>query len=179
MMLKRILIIVPALLLLMIPELDAINSPDPDKKLEKEVAKLFDAGAEVRELPVIVKGDKLSDLFHQGDRLFAVENSVEALGYVLSTSAMGRYDYFDYSIFFSKDLAVIHVVVTTYRSSHGAGICSKGWLKQFNGYRGEEISIGKDVDSVSGGTISATSLVEDMKRTYKLMEEFSNMGTLN
>ena len=63
------------------------------------------------------------------------------------------------------------MVVTTYRSSHGAGICSKGWLKQFRGYHGEEIRLGKEIDSISGATISASSLVEDIQRGYKQMEE--------
>lgn len=177
-MMQKTLIIILALALL-IADLEASDSPVLHKKVTKELTKLFDAGYDMRELPLQVQGEQQSDLIQEGDQLFAVEGKEGTMGYVLSTSAKGRYDYFDYSIIYSKDLSVKSVLVTTYRSSHGAGICSKGWLKQFIGYQGEEIRIGKDVDSVSGGTISATSMVEDMKRSYQLMEALRITGRIN
>ncbi len=166
-------------LLMLVSEVEAFHPPNPDKKVEKEVAKLFDIEAQFQEVPVFVDGQKVSDLIHEGDQAFALESNEGRLGYVLSTSAMGRYDYFDYSIIYAKDLTVMGVLVTTYRSSHGAGICSKGWLKQFKGYQGEEIRIGKEIDSISGATFSSTSMVEDMKRSYSLMKELEASGCLN
>lgn len=175
---KKITIAV-LLLLLMISELGAFHPPDPDKKVLKEVGKLFDGEYEFQEIDLGVDGLKVSELIHEGDRAFAIKSTEGVLGYVLSTSAMGRYDYFDYSVIYAIDLSVMGVLVTTYRSSHGAGICSKGWLKQFKGYQGEEIRIGKEIDSISGATFSSTSMVEDMKRSYSLMEELKEFGHLN
>lgn len=167
------------LLLLLISEVEAFHSPYPDKKVMKEVGKLFDVECEFQTIALDVDGQKLSELIHEGDRAYAIKSAEEVLGYVLSTSAMGRYDYFDYSVIYAKDLSVLGVLVTTYRSSYGAGICSKGWLKQFKGYHGEEIRIGKEIDSISGATFSSASMVEDMKRSYSLMEELKGSGRLN
>ena len=165
------------LLLLYICEAGAIIPPKPDKRVVKEVTKLFSEESHLQEIPIHSEAQAVNGLMREGDQPFAIENSEGNLGYVFSTSAKGRYDYFDYSIIYSKDLSVMAVLVTTYRSSHGAGICSKGWLKQFKGYQGEEISLGKEIDSISGATLSATSMVEDMKRCYFLMEEIT--GRLN
>jgi Na+-translocating ferredoxin:NAD+ oxidoreductase RnfG subunit len=169
--------IVLTLLLLYICEAGAILPPNPDKRVVKEVTKLFDAETLLKEIPIPSEGQAVNDLMREDDQAYTVDSPEGELGYVFSTSAKGRYDYFDYSIIYAMDLSVIAVLVTTYRSSHGAGICSKGWLKQFRGYQGEEISLGKDIDSISGATLSATSMVEDMKRCYLLMEEIT--GGLN
>jgi Na+-translocating ferredoxin:NAD+ oxidoreductase RnfG subunit len=167
------------LVLTLIPDLCAGSSPDMHKKVQKEVDKLFDAETQCNEIGLKTDGQSSSALIREGDRAYALEHSEDLQGYVFSTSAKGRYDYFDYSIIYAMDLSVMGVLVTTYRSSHGAGICSKGWLKQFRGYQGEELRLGKDVDSISGATISATSIVEDMKRCTLLMEELQASGLLN
>ncbi len=165
------------LLLLFICEVGAIFPPEAEKRVVKEVTKLFNEESFLEEIPIPSEAQAVNDLMREGDQPYAIKNSKGILGYVFSTSAKGRYDYFDYSIIYAKDLSVMAVLVTTYRSSHGAGICSKGWLKQFRGYQGEEISLGKDIDSISGATLSATSMVDNMKRCYLLMEEIT--GGLN
>ena len=165
------------LLLLYICEVGAIFPLEPEKRVVKEVTKLFDAEFLLQEISIPSEAQAANELMREGDQPYAIKSSEGILGYVFSTSAKGRYDYFDYSVIYAKDLSVMAVLVTTYRSSHGAGICSKGWLKQFRGYQGEEISLGKDIDSISGATLSATSMVEDMKRCYLLIEEIT--GRLN
>lgn len=166
------------LLLLLFPDLCAGSPPDLNKRVRKEVDKLFDADTQSREIELKTGGQSPSALIREGDRVYAIEHSEDLQAYVLSTSARGRYDYFDYSIIYAMDLNVMGVLVTTYRSSHGAGICSKSWLKQFRGYQGEDLRLGKEVDSISGATISATSMVEDMKRCSLLMEELQASGLL-
>ena len=103
------------------------------------------------------------------DRVFLLRQQDVMLGYMLSTRAKGRYDYFDYLLAYAPDLSVLGLKVTVYRSTHGAAICQKRWLSQFEGYAGEELTLGKEIDAVSGATISATSLVKDMRRCYQLM----------
>jgi hypothetical protein len=120
--------------------------------------------------PMVIPEDAgIKGNFHPGDCFFTISQSGTVQGYLLSTSAKGRYDYFDYSIIYSKELVVLGVVVSVYRSTHGAAICQKKWLSQFEGYRGESLKLGSDIDGVSGGTLSATSIVADMQRCYLLV----------
>jgi len=83
-------------------------------------------------------------------------------GYIVATSARGRYDYFDYLVIFNTDLIVLNVRVFEYRSDHGYEICNKKWLKQFENITGCGIHYGKDIDAISGATISAASLTGDI-----------------
>ncbi len=107
----------------------------------------------------------------KGDRVFKVSGEAGKEGYILQTSAYGRYDKFDYTVLYQEDLVVLHIRITTYRSSHGAAVSSKSWLRQFRGYGGETLELGKEIDGVSGGTISAGSLVKDIQRCHRLMTE--------
>jgi len=141
----------------------------PHKKVVKEIIKLLGETLEV--IPAYTSEDSASygEYFHPGDCLYRITEQEEILGYLLSTSAKGRFDYFDYSVIFSEDKNVLKVIVTVYRSDHGAAICQKKWLGQFEGYHGGVLELGKDIDAVSGGTISSTSMVNDIQRSHLLL----------
>ena len=156
--------------LLLTPGLLAEGPVEVDKGVKKELAKLFDGEVAFNQISLSDREQVLPELAREGDLALSIVVEGDNSGYLFSTSAKGRYDYFDYTVIFAKDLSVLGVKVTTYRSSHGAEICSKGWLKQFKGYQGEEINIGKEVDGISRTTLSATSLVEDIQTVNKLME---------
>lgn len=167
------------LVFFLISELGAADPAFLNKKVQKEVSKIFDSKMQYSQILLGTEELKQATLARDADQLYIFQGPDDILGYVFSTSARGRYDYFDYSVIFSEDYTVLGVLVTTYRSSHGAAICSKGWLKQFRGYHGEKIRLGKEVDSISGATISATSIVADINRCYLLMEELGNSGVFN
>ena len=155
------------------------NPSQLNKKVQKEVARVFQTEPQFEEAHVPEGVSGIDSLLKEGDQVHVIRGVEGILGYVISTHAKGRYDNFDYSVIFSEDLCVLGVLVTTYRSDHGAGICSKGWLKQFHGYQGEEIKLGKEIDSISGATISASSMVADIKRCYLVMEKLKALEFLS
>ena len=134
------------------------------KKESKAIINLFGENQEI--VPAYTPEDGISspEYLRTGDCVYSISEQEEVQGYLVSTSAKGRYDYFDYSVIFSKDKSILKVIVTVYRSTHGAAICQKKWLSQFEGYQGGELELGSDIDAVSGGTISATSIVKDIQR---------------
>lgn len=141
----------------------------PHKKVVKEIIKLFGETLEVVPAHTLKDSAIYVEYFHPGDCLYRITEQEEIRGYLLSTSAKGRFDYFDYSVIFSEEKTVLKVIVTVYRSDHGAAICQKNWLGQFEGYHGGVLELGKDIDAVSGGTISSTSMVKDMERCHLLI----------
>lgn len=150
--------------------------------LNKKERKFLESAfpGEVRVSEVDLGSPDSTDLgtYRTGDRLLLLGSPDKPEGYLLSTSAMGRYDPFDYLIAFAPDFDVLEVIVTTYRSSHGAAICQKKWLRQFAGYSGEELRLGKEIDSISGATISAGSMVKDMGRCHRLMQSLREKGRI-
>lgn len=140
------------------------------RKLEMKVAKkYFRQEVSLVVAPYPETTGEWESYWHKGDCLYLINTPEGNEGYLFSTRAKGRYEYFDYLVIFSNLLKVQRVVITQYRSDHGGGICSGGWLKQFEGYGGGILTLGKDIDGVSGGTISATSLVNDMQRCHRLL----------
>ena len=151
---------------------------DLTKKEQKFVNLMFQEGL-IAEAVVLTDRDlALSRFLREGDRFFLLRQEDVVHGYLLSTRAMGRYDYFDYLLAYVPDLSVRGLTITVYRSSHGAAICQKKWLSQFEAYAGEELTLGKEIDAVSGATISATSLVKDIKRCYQFMIALKDEGII-
>jgi hypothetical protein len=103
--------------------------------------------------------------------MFRIQAGGDLLGFLLSTRAKGRFEYFDYTVLYSSEMTVLEIIITAYRSDHGAGICQKRWLRQFEGYQGSELQPGRDFDAVSGGTISSISLADDLQRCHRLMNQ--------
>ena len=150
----------------------------PGKTDMKEAGKIW--GEDVGFIYVGIPEKLLIDsgLVFDFDKIFKVKSGAEKKGYLLMTRAAGRFEYFDYNLYYSNELKVIKAVVTAYRSTRGAGICSKGWLKQFEGYDGKPMKVGEDIQAISGATISANSITNDIARCQKLMQNLLNQGYL-
>jgi hypothetical protein len=81
-------------------------------------------------------------------------------------------EYFDYFILFDEKAAVRLVRVFNYQATHGHGITSKGWLRQFVGYNGsQQLEPGKNVDAISGATISVKAITSDVAEKTKILRD--------
>nr|MDA3853565.1 FMN-binding protein [Bacteroidales bacterium] len=79
-------------------------------------------------------------------------------------------EYFDYIILFNTDKSVVQVKVFNYQATHGQEITAKSWLKQFIGYQGQkELKVNKDIDSISGATISTYAITEDINKRSAIL----------
>lgn len=80
-------------------------------------------------------------------------------------------EYFDYFILFDSAKTVRLVDVYNYEATHGYEITAKGWLKQFIGFSGKDtLLVNKDVDGISGATISVFAITEDVQVKTKLLK---------
>jgi len=101
-------------------------------------------------------------------------NSCRAGGCSLSGKAgLGAPEYFDYYILFDKNKKVQAVKVFNYQATHGHEIAAKGWLKQFVGHDGSEsLRVDKNIDAISGATISVYAITRDIELKTKLLGNF-------
>ena len=74
----------------------------------------------------------------------------------------GRYEFFDYMVMINKSTEIIDIKILKYRSEYGYEITNKGWLKQFYNKPGIRFDYRKNIDTLSGATFSAQSLVNDI-----------------
>jgi Na+-translocating ferredoxin:NAD+ oxidoreductase RnfG subunit len=87
-----------------------------------------------------------------------------------------RSEYFDYMVIFSESLSIEKIHILSYQATHGMEITSGGWLKQFTGYNGDKrIESGRDIDTISGATISVESIIEDISRVTKIVRGIKSL----
>ncbi len=86
-------------------------------------------------------------------------------------SADDDFEYFDYYIIYDSSLKVEMIRVYNYQATHGHEIAGKGWLKQFIGYTGKtKLELGKNIDSISGATISANAITYSVQESNRYLE---------
>lgn len=82
-------------------------------------------------------------------------------------------EYFDYFILFGQDKRVRLVRVFNYAATHGQEVAVKKWLDQFSGYdSGRPLRVGKEIDAISGATISVYAIVADVQEKMKLLTRY-------
>ncbi len=88
------------------------------------------------------------------------------------------YEFFDYFILFDASAKVLSVRIYNYEATHGQEITVKKWLNQFIGYNGsEELTVGKNIDAVSGATISVYSITDNISlKTQRLKRYLLNQS---
>lgn len=82
-----------------------------------------------------------------------------------------KLEFFDYYIVFDSNKTVRLVKVFNYEATHGQEITSKGWLRQFIGYNGDEpLQVEKNIDAISGATISVYAITFDIEMKTEILK---------
>ncbi len=83
-----------------------------------------------------------------------------------------NHEYFDYFILYDSAFTIKLIKVFNYQATYGQEVRVKGWLKQFIGYNGNnDLQVGKDVDAISGATISVLGITFDIQVRTKILKE--------
>ena len=117
--------------------------------------------------------------------LFSINRRSEQLGFLVISKARGchiggcdgiiqaenaKYEDFWYAVILDNAHQILQVKILDYQSEYGYEICAKNWLKQFKGFKGCELKYGsKEVDAISGATVSAQSIVMDISNLCWLL----------
>lgn len=89
-----------------------------------------------------------------------------------SSSQSNSAEFFEYIILYDAKKIIKKIKITNYSASHGEMISSAGWLKNFIGYQpGKTLEIGKQVDAISGATLSVNKITFDIKQKSYLLSK--------
>ena len=92
------------------------------------------------------------------------------VGWAGLAQAKGRQDYFDFLVLYDSQLELKHLEILQYRSSHGYQINSGRWLEHFTGLAAQDTIIkGRQVDGISGATMSVDGLIEKINEMGSFM----------
>lgn len=138
------------------------------KKADKSLAKLWED--KVINLSIIeLSPNKMTELGIKRIELYKIQDQHKnKLGYVYFTEAPSKMMNFIHMTIFDENLKVHNVDVLRYPENYGSEICSKRFLKQFIGkYNGEDCEYSKNIDGISGATISSKSIILSVKKQSK------------
>ena len=160
------------------------------RALKKDISKLWDT-EEIALQEIQVPDSIYNDLLLDKGKIFSLISSVDQLGFayvgriyscrsggcgtddtpVEIVSINEDFEYFDYFIIFDKALTVKKIRVFNYQATHGHEVGGKGWLRQFVGYKGDEkLEYGKNIDSISGATISANAITYNVQESCRYLD---------
>lgn len=178
---KRLLrILLVAFIVLICANANAKKYPKPiQKRIDKAIKNAFGAeDVEFKGLPD-VSFDITSFPSIEKVSVSKLMNEGTEIGVAGFASSKGKNDLFDYLVLFDESMTIKKVVILVYRSSYGGEIMAKYWLKQFEGkYNGEQFEFNKDIDSISGATISAPAITNGIKSLSLLMVHLKETGKL-
>lgn len=150
------------------------------KKMDKALTKLWP------EKLITKKAINLDDSIQkklsfklENNNLYSILNNSKPEAYVFLSKGRSKLSSFDYMVVFKKDLSILKIKVLVYREEYGGEIGSDRWLKQFIGKTdAQKMKFGYDIQNISGATISARSLTEDVKKVTRKMIELKQKGII-
>ena len=134
---------------------DAQKLMFPNSKLTRVPVTFTDAQLEViRDRSGVREPEK-------GDQIWHAANG----GWFMIQQVVGKHEMITYAIGINPDGSVKHIEILEYVESYGYEVAEQNWLKQFYGKTvASGFKLGKDVDSISGATLSCKHLVDGVKR---------------
>lgn len=101
-----------------------------------------------------------------GFELYRVKKTnLDQMEYVLFDDAPSKVDIFIYMVIFDSNGVINKVSVLLYKENYGGEIASKRFLRQFEGKaNGQEMQFNKDIDGISGATMSVQSITHAVKK---------------
>jgi hypothetical protein len=160
----------------------------PFSKIEKLVEKRI--GEQKFHLNTVKSGNLKSYQL----RLFTIDSDDSTLGYVYvnrinscraegcavdPSNGSSVFEYFDYFFITDYKGEVIFVKVYNYQATHGQQVMSRGWLKQFIGFKGDNsMNYGSDIQAISGATTSAKALITDIQNAEMIIQLVINDSSL-
>jgi len=149
-------------ILLLISSIDLFaNPPKESKKFEKELDKYFDSE--------FIHKKEIKELSNETDLFFNVFKGELNIGLVVLTEGKGRFDKFDFMIIYNTNYEIELIKILVYRSDYGSEITAKRWLSQFYSKQKDSLKYGSDIQAISGATVSASSLTENVNRINKII----------
>lgn len=86
-------------------------------------------------------------------------------GYFLTDSVIGKHDLINYAVALGADGKIRRLEILEYREAYGGEVRNEHWRAQFVGRRhGDPVSIGHDIQNISGATLSCEHLTDGIRR---------------
>tara|TARA_X000001036_G_C20639390_1_gene790535 strand:+ start:1136 stop:1663 length:528 start_codon:yes stop_codon:yes gene_type:complete len=111
------------------------------------------------------------------DKLYywTISQGDTTIAYAFLDNVIGKSMPITYMVILNIEGNIINSNVIKYREAYGSEVGNKGWLKQFiNFNNNSDYDIGKNIDGISGATISVKSMSKGMQKITTLYSLIKN-----
>lgn len=103
--------------------------------------------------------------------VWRVELQGRPVGWFVLDEVYGKHEFITYAVALDVEGAVKGVDILNYRETHGGEVRNAQWREQFTGQRyGDRLKLGRDIDNISGATLSCKHLTEGVRRILALYD---------
>lgn len=164
--------------------------PRLNKKMDQVIKKMWKE-KEVIKTPFLIPPNIKPG---ESTEIFTLKDQDELVGYMVLNKAysckvggcsawspvedQSNYEPFYYVVIVNPDLTINKIKIIEYYSEYGYEITSKRWLAQFRGKTGCNLTYNKQIDGITGATISVKSMIYDVNNTCKMMEKLDQRNLL-
>ena len=120
--------------------------------------------------------NKVKQKFYK-DKLYywAISQCDTTIAYAFLDNVIGKSMPITFMVILNIDGDIINTNVVKYREAYGGEVGNKGWLQQFiNLNNSSSYNIGKDINGISGATISVKSMSKGIKKITTLYPLIQN-----
>ncbi len=142
-----------------------------------DVLASFFPGAAIEEQSYALSADQSAAIAAQVGRprsTYTIEiarASGQVVGYAVVDQELGQHEPIDFAVAFGPDGTIARVEILAYREAYGDGVRAAGFRAQFVGKRSaSSMRAGKDIQIVSGATISSRSVSTGVKRAALVLD---------
>lgn len=163
-----------------------VAAATPEDKMRKIIDKIW-----VKEEVSLIALDIPDSLSSEVSFIGLIKEGKDVLGYGCYATTFGcrvggcaapsnpnaqSYETFDYIVVYDADGKVLKVDIAVYGGQYGYEICRKKWLRQFEGK--SRFKLEENIDGVTGATISANFLIEDLNRMTTIIKSFQTNSAI-
>ena len=104
-------------------------------------------------------------------KIWKVFEKDNAVGYVVIDKVLGRYEFITYAVSLNMSGVVEGLEIIEYLESYGHQVRNEKWRAQFVGKKqGDLLKLTKDIQNISGATLSSKHITEGIRRIVALYE---------
>jgi Na+-translocating ferredoxin:NAD+ oxidoreductase RnfG subunit len=108
--------------------------------------------------------------------LYVAQKQNIVLGYAIEDTVMGKWGPIHYLVGLDTQGVISQVIVLDYQEIRGRPIAKKRFLKQYQGKgAGDHLELHKDIDGVTGATISSRSLTDGVRKLVHIFQEIGRL----
>lgn len=103
--------------------------------------------------------------------VWRAEADGKLLGWFVLDEVYGKHEFITYAVALDANGGVRGLEILDYRETHGGEVRDQRWQAQFVGrHYGDGLQLGKDIQNISGATLSCKHITEGVRRVLALYE---------